>query len=69
MEDVFEIIFSIIGQFKTIKNKLVYQILYLFTVCRILLYLNKEKTYDFHSYKYFYNKIFPHQKMQKFFFI
>ncbi len=64
MEDVFEVILNIINQFKTKKNKLIYQILYLFTVCRILLYLNKEKTYDYYSYKYFYNKIFPLQNIK-----
>ena len=59
MKEVFEIMLNIIDQFKTKKNKLIYQILYFFTICRVLLYLNKYKTYDYSSYKFFYNKIFP----------
>ena len=69
MEEIFEVILNLIDNFKTIKNKLIYQILYLYTVCRILLFLNKEKTYEFNSYKYFYSKIFPVKKVKTFFFI
>ena len=58
MENIFELILNISTKFQTKKNRLIYEILYLYTVSRILLYLNKEKTYDFYSYKFFYKTIF-----------
>ena len=51
MEEVFEKMLSIIDKFKTKKNKLLCRILYLFTVCRVLLYLNSEKANDFYLNK------------------
>ena len=81
MEEVFEKMLSIIDKFKTKKNKLLCRILYLFTVCRVLLYLNSEKAnnfysnqenfgkaYDFYSYKSFFNKIFSVKEINKYFF-
>lgn len=59
IKNVFEVILDINNKFKTRKNKLYYQLLYLYTLCRILLYLNSDKTYDFSSYKSFIEKIFP----------
>ena len=66
MEDVYEIFICLNDQFKTKKNRIIYQILYLFSVTRVLLYLNEEKNYDFYSYKFFYQKIFPTSKVQNF---
>ena len=68
MTEVFQLLLNICSQFKTKKNKLIYKILYFYTVSRILLYLNKEKTYDFYSYKLFYNNIFPIHKIKEYFF-
>ena len=68
MNNVFESILSIMKQFKTKKNRLISQILYLYTVCKLLLYLNSDKTYDFVSYKNFFKKIFPEEEIHKYFF-
>ena len=68
MEKFFEILLELAYQYKTKKNKLIYQILYLFTVSRVLLFLNTEKTYDFYTYNIFYKKIFPIMEINKLFF-
>ena len=68
MENTFELMLNSIDQFKTKKNKLISKILYVFTVCRLLLFLNADKNYDFYSYKSFFNKIFSVQEINKSFF-
>ena len=59
IKNVFKVILSFLNKFKSYKNKLYYQLLYLYTLCRILLYLNNDKTYDFSQYKSFIEEIFP----------
>ena len=59
IKNVFKVILSFLNKFKSYKNKLYYQLLYLYTLCRILLYLNNDKTYDFSTYKSFIEEIFP----------
>ena len=58
MLKVFTEMKKILEIFKSEKNKYIYRILYLYCVCRILLYLYNDKTYDSSSYKSFYNEIF-----------
>ena len=59
IKNVFKVILSFLNKFKSYKNKLYYQLLYLYTLCRILLYLNSDRTYDFSQYKSFIEEIFP----------
>ena len=59
IKNVFKVILSFFNKFKSHKNKLYYQLLYLYALCRILLYLNRDKTYDFSKYKSFIEEIFP----------
>jgi hypothetical protein len=67
MEKVFLEIQIIISKFKTKKNKYVYRIIYLLSICRILLYLHNDKTYDLFSYKQFYSNIFSTSDIYKYF--
>ena len=67
MEDVFLKIQKMVYKFISMKNKYYYRILYLLSVCRILLYLYNDKTYGHYSYKLFYNKIFPVLEIDKYF--
>ena len=68
MENTFIEIQNIYNQFKTKKNKYIYRILYLLCLCRILLYLNNDKSYDPYNYKIFYKKIFKLTEIDKYFF-
>ena len=58
MQNVFSEMKKILQIFKSEKNKYIYRILYLYCVCRILLYLYNDSIYDSSSYKSFYNEIF-----------
>ena len=59
IKNSFKIILNALNKYKSFKNKLYYQILYLYTLCRILLYLNSDRICDFSKYKSFIEEIFP----------
>ena len=65
MENVFAELRNIFIQFKNKKYKIVYQILYTYAISRILLFLNKKKTYDSYSYEVFFKTIYPMKKMRE----
>ena len=44
--------------------KVIYHIFYTYLVTRVLLFLNKEKAYDFYYYEMFYQSIFPLKEMR-----
>ena len=67
IEKVFFGVQVILSKFKTTKNKYMYRIMYLLAICRILLYLYNEKSYDLFSYKEFYNNIFSTSEIYKYF--
>ena len=46
------------------KIKVIYQIFYIYIVTRILLYLNREKAYDFYYYEIFFQTIYPIKEMR-----
>ena len=46
------------------KIKIVYQIFYTYLITRILLYLNREKAYDFYFYEVFFQNIYPLKEMK-----
>ena len=67
IEEVFSEIQKLLPKFRKQKNKYIYRILYLLGICRILLYLNDDKTYDSFSYKSFYSKIFKISEIDKYY--
>ena len=67
MENAFFEIQKILSKFKSIKNKYIYRILYLFGICRVLLYLYNDKKYESYKYKLFYYKIFPISEIDRYF--
>jgi hypothetical protein len=67
MENAFFKIQFILKKFKSIKNKYIYRILYLFGICRVLLYLYNDKKYESYKYKLFYYKIFPISEIDRYF--
>ena len=64
MENIFEELQIIFNQFNG-KNKIIYQILYTYTITRLLLFLNKKRTYDSYSYDMFFKFIYPKDKMKE----
>ena len=67
IESVFAGIQNILYKFRSQKNRYIYRILYLLGICRILLYLNENKSYDLYSYKLFYKNIFNIEEIEKYF--
>jgi hypothetical protein len=65
MENTFAELQIIFGKFNNPKYKIIYQILYTYAISRLLLILNKRKIYDSHSYKNFFEFIYPQKKMQE----
>ena len=65
MESVFNKYQKIFSQFKEKKYKIIHQTLYTYAVSRVLLFLNKNKTYDRYSYEKFFNYIYPKDQMKK----
>ena len=68
MESIFSEIQDILPKFRSIKNRFIYRLLYLFGICRILLYLYNDKTHDSSSYNQFYRNIFKISDIDKYFF-
>ena len=66
MENIFSELQKLFSKFVNIKYKIIYQILYTYAVSRVLLILNRQRNYDSNSYKYFFNKIYPQDKMREF---
>ena len=46
------------------KIKIVYQIFYTYLITRILLFLNRDKAYDFYFYEVFFQNIYPLKEMK-----
>ena len=65
IENIFFELQIIFEQYLNKKYKIIYQILYTYAVTRILLILNKKKTYDSYSYDMFFKFIYPIDKMRK----
>ena len=65
MENTFAELQLIFHKFNNPKYKIIYQILYTYAISRLLLTLNKRKTYDSNSYNNFFNYIYPTNKMKE----
>ena len=69
IKDFMEIFFfelsEVFNKFENKKYKIIFQILYTYAVSRVLLFLNKERTYDAYSYDSFFNSIYPIKKMKE----
>lgn len=65
MQNIFKEMKIIFNKFQNGKYKIVFQILYTYAVTRVLLFLNKNKTYDSYSYNNFYNFIYPTDEMRQ----
>jgi len=64
MQSVFNEMKSIFNKFQNGKYKIIFQILYTYEVSRVLLFLNKIKTYDTSSYEKFFKIIYPIDEMR-----
>ena len=64
LTEIFELYYEIYQDLRP-KIKVVYQIFYTYLVTRILLYLNRDKAYDFYYYEMFFQKIYPMREMRK----
>ena len=65
MQNVFNEMKIIFNKFQGGKYKIIFQILYTYEVTRVLLFLNKIKTYDSSSYDKFFNLIYPTKEMRE----
>ena len=63
-EKIFSQLRNVFYIFQNRKYKIIYQILYTYAVSRILLFLNKQRSYDASTYDLFFNLIYPIQKMK-----
>ena len=55
---IFELYFEIYQDLRP-KIKIIYHIFYIYLVTRVLLFLNRDKAYDFYYYEVFFQKIYP----------
>ena len=65
IENIFISLQNIFQKFKGKKFKIIYQTLYTYAVNRILLFLNRKKTFDRYSYEKFFKLIYPKDQMKK----
>ena len=65
MQNVFQEMKIIFNKFQGGKYKIIFQILYTYEVTRVLLFLNKIKTYDSSSYDKFFDLIYPTKEMRE----
>ena len=64
METIFSELKNVFDVFQNRKYKIIYQILYTYAVSRILLFLNKQRSYDSSTYDSFFKNIYPTKKMR-----
>ena len=61
---IFELYFEIYQDLRP-KIKIIYHIFYIYLVTRVLLFLNRDKAYDFYYYEVFFQKIYPLNEIRK----